>query len=48
MALSDALGALTDEGLDADVVNAYLKQLFERIEFSRESGSEFILDLYLK
>lgn len=48
MALSDALGALTDEGLDADVVNAYLKQLFERIEFSRESSSEFILDLYLK
>lgn len=48
MALSDALGALLDDSLDADVKNAYLKQIIDRIEFSRENDYEFILDVYLK
>ena len=48
MLLSDALAALLDEGLDADVKNAYLKQIIDRIEFSRENNEEFILDIYLK
>ena len=47
MALSDALGALLDDGLDADVKNAYLKQIIDRIEFTRENNEEFILDLFL-
>lgn len=48
MLLSDALNALLDETLDADVKNEYLKQIVDRIEFSRESRKEFILDIYLK
>lgn len=46
--LSDALGALTDEELDADIKNEYLKQIVDRIEFSRENDEEFILDVFLK
>lgn len=46
--LSDALGALRDETLDADVKNEYLKQIIDRIEFTRENNEEFILDVYLK
>lgn len=47
MSLSDALNSLLDSTLDADVKNAYLKNIIERIEFSRENNSEFILDVYL-
>lgn len=46
--LSDALDALTDETLDADVKNEYLKSIIEKIEFSRENNGEFILDVYIK
>lgn len=46
--LSDALAALTDEELDADIKNEYLKQIVDRIEFSRENDEEFILDVFLK
>lgn len=48
MYLSDALEALLDETLDADVKNVYLKQIVNRIEFSRENNDEFILDVFLK
>ena len=48
MKLSDALESLKDTTLDADIKNTYLKQVIERIEFSRESDTEFILDIYLK
>lgn len=48
MKLSDALESLKDETLDADIKNAYLKQIVDKIEFSRENGTEFILDVYLK
>lgn len=48
LGLSDALAALLDENLDAEVKNTYLKNIVDRIEFSRENNEEFILDLYLK
>lgn len=47
MMLSNALDALLDETLDAEIKNAYLKQIVQRIEFSRENNSEFILDIFL-
>lgn len=47
MLLSDALDALLDETLDADIKNAYVKRIIRRIEFSRENNSEFILDIFL-
>ena len=48
MRLSDALHALMDEDLDADVKNVYLKGVIEKIEYSRENTEEFILDVYLR
>ena len=48
MKLTDAIESLKDEELDADIKNAYLKQIIDRIEFSRENDIEFILDVYLK
>lgn len=47
MCLSDALDALKDETLDADIKNEYLKKIISKIEFSRENDDEFILDIYL-
>ena len=46
--LSDALNALLDDTLDAEVKNEYLKQIVNTIEFSRENNEEFILDVFLK
>lgn len=48
MHLSNALESLLDETLDADIKNGYLKQIVDRIEYSRESDIEFILEIYLK
>lgn len=48
MGLTDALAALLDPELDADVKNEYLKGILEKIEFSRENTEEFILDVYLR
>lgn len=48
LGLSDALAALLDPDLDADVKNAYLKGIIQKIEFSRENTEEFILDVYLR
>ena len=45
---SEALDNLLDEDLDAEIKNEYLKRIFEKIEFSRENGEEFVLDIYLK
>lgn len=45
--LSEALTAITDETLDADIKNEFLKRIVDRIEFSRENSTEFILDIYL-
>lgn len=46
--LSDAIDALQDDTMDAEVKNRYIKQIVDRIEFSRENNGEFILDVYLK
>lgn len=46
--LSDALDALLDDSLDADTKNEYLKQIVDKIEYSRENDQEFILDVYLQ
>lgn len=45
--LSEALDALQDVTLDAETKNKYLKEIVRRIEFSRENGEEFILDVLL-
>ena len=45
---SEALDFLLDETLEAEVKNNYLKGIFNRIEFSRDSNEEFILDVFLK
>lgn len=46
--LSEALDSLLDEELDAEIKNEYLKRIIEKIEFSRENGEEFVLDIYLR
>ena len=46
--LSDALEALLDDSIDATTKNIYLKQVVDRVEFSRENNQEFILDVFLK
>ncbi len=48
MSLTEALETFTDENLDAEIKNYYLKAVLDRIEFTRESNDEFILDVYLK
>lgn len=45
--LSEALKAITDNSLDAEIKNEYLKRIIDVIEFSRENNSEFILDINL-
>lgn len=48
MKLTEALDTIADETLDAEIKNHYLKDIIDRIEFSREENDEFILDVYLK
>ena len=48
MGLSDALAALQDDRLDAEIKNEYLKNIIAKIEFSRETEDEFILDVFLR
>ena len=48
MKLSDALDALLNPTLDAEIKNAYLKEIISSVEFSRENNDEFILDIYIK
>ena len=45
---SDAIDALKDETLDAEVKNEYLKSIISKIYFSRENEQEFILDIDIK
>lgn len=45
--VSDALIAITDDELDATTKNMFLKKIVRQIEFSRENGDEFILDIDL-
>jgi len=46
MKLSDALDAIQDEDLDAEVRNTYLREIIEKIEYSRENDDEFIIDVH--
>ncbi|MBR4929735.1 MAG: recombinase family protein [Bacteroidaceae bacterium] len=46
--LTEALVALEDKNLEADIKNAYLKDIIDKIEFSRENNEEFILDVFIK
>lgn len=46
--LTDALDVLEDSNVEAETKNRFLKEIVDRIEFSRENGEEFILDVYLK
>lgn len=48
LSLSDALNALLDPDVSAEAKNIYLKQIVERIDFSRENNTEFIIDVFLK
>jgi hypothetical protein len=48
MYLSDALDALQDDTVEVEIKNNYLKQIIDKIEFSRENGEEFIIDVSLK
>lgn len=48
MKLSEALDALNDPDVEAKDKNCFLKAIIKKIEFSRENGEEFILDVYLK
>jgi len=46
--LSDALDCLEDPEAEAEDKNRFLKEIVDKIEFSRENGEEFILDVFLK
>lgn len=46
--LYDALDALADPDIDADIKNEFLKAIIAKIEYSRENNDSFILDIYLK
>lgn len=46
--LSDALACLEDPDAEAEDKNRFLKEIVDRIEFSRENNEEFILDVFLK
>lgn len=45
--VSDAFIAMTDDELDAETKNMFLKKIVKEIKFSRENGDEFILDIDL-
>jgi DNA invertase Pin-like site-specific DNA recombinase len=45
--ISDALIALTDDELDAETKNIFIRKIVRQIDFSRENGDEFILDIDL-
>ena len=45
--LHEALDALTDDSVSAEIKNDYLKKIIRIIKFSRENDYEFILDVFL-
>lgn len=45
---NDVMNALLDDTVSAEVKNMALKSIIHRIYFSRENGSEFILDIQAK
>jgi hypothetical protein len=46
--LYKALELLKDDTVSAEIRNTYLKEIIEKIEFSRENNEEFILDVFLR
>lgn len=46
--LSDAIAALKDDNVTATVKNRYMKEIIERIEFSRDDNDSFNLDVFLR
>lgn len=46
--LSDAIASLQNDEIDADVKNRVLKEIVSHIEYSRDTGGEFILDIQLQ
>lgn len=48
ISLHNAIDMLKDDDIDAKTKNEYLKTFIEKIEYSRESTGEFMLDIYLK
>lgn len=46
--LHDALSALQNENIDAEIKNHYIKEIVDKIEYSRENEHEFILDITLR
>jgi DNA invertase Pin-like site-specific DNA recombinase len=45
--LHDAIEVLQDDTIPAEPKNVYLKEFIQKIEFSRESAGEFVLDIHL-
>jgi pyruvate-formate lyase len=45
--LHDAIEVLQDDTIPAEPKNVYLKEFIQKIEFSRESSGEFVLDIHL-
>lgn len=46
--LSNAITALKDDNVTATVKNRYMKEIIERIEFSRDDNDSFNLDVFLR
>lgn len=46
--LHAALDTLMDDTISAETKNMYLKEIIEKIEFTRENNEEFILDVFLR
>ena len=46
--LHQAIDMINDKDIDIDDLNEYLRKVIDRIEFTRETINEFILDVFLK
>ncbi len=46
--LSDALESLQDDEIDAQDKNQFLKNIIEKIDYSRDSEGQFVLDVHIK
>lgn len=48
VSLQTAIASIKDTSISAKLKNQYLKQVIDRIEFSRDNHFEFILDIDFK
>lgn len=48
MCVEEALELLKDDSVEASIKNEYLKLIIDKVEFSRDSNDEFLLDIYFK